>query len=332
MSLNVMNDDRLTIDDNDQIVFEDADTTDEALILGCIPDMADNVPPIYQGIVPTLKCCQPNGNQIYSVLYAAGQGANAVLSDVPSSVKSDLESWYFRLGIALTLPWVIGFIIILVTLIVTNVISIASGIGIILVVIILAGISLAYVFYDASRTASNTYNTALNTVNENWDDFKSDISGHIIDAYLLEASCNKDEPYYCCITNNVPIIGCVSGCNFELTVNPEFVVTSSTGSMLITITDSGVRGTTGTVTIPKELNAAMGQPVVLPFDIKESGGTVEITYLYNSASAPSTVDITANMSLKDGPEVVAMVPITIINDPDTSIIRNRKVSSCKSCC
>lgn len=326
----------LALDENDNIVIELMDTSAS---LGCVPDMSNYIPTFYNAIIPTFKCCQPTGNQIYASAYATAQGFNLAATGIPSVVQSQLESWFARIAFVLILPWAIILVALFIYFMVTHVMSFAAGMAFISVTVLLAIIALAWIFYDALNTSGNIYNSVVNGFRNNWTANKDAITGHILNAYLLNpgAMCNPNEQLACC---GFDYDQCEGGCDISILVDPEFVLTNATGLLSIELVNNSNTDfpNGGTLFIPPQLNGGTGLTITIPsFNTNEMFDT---TIIYNTTGAmPGIVDVTANF-VSGSINITVIDSVTIIGDSDPVItpgnielIRglNKGKKSCRSC-
>jgi hypothetical protein len=274
-----------------------AEESTQDSLFECIPDLGGFLSGTSKFIEQELKCCRPNGNQIYSILYASGQSAILLSQGIPSSIQDKLEDWYLRLGITIILPWVIILVALFIALMVNRTISISIGVVFIIATIGVAAIALWLILDDALTTSSYIYNSTLSELNTNWKLYEEDIAEHLAAAYTLTASCNPDEKLSCCgfDDTNCTLIG--EGCSIQFWSIPNYLLTGTTGVMKITIKgiprDFGL--VTGSIQIPPDLNNGV------PANVKVSvqfGETFVEDFVYNIVKTPTTPDdaLIANLS------------------------------------
>lgn len=310
----------LALDENDNILLEQSGT---GPVFNCIPDLSTYVPEEQQGLVQVIKCCQPTGNQIYASIYAALQGFDLVTSGVGGSIQSNLESWFGRFAIIVMLPWVIILTALFIYFMVTKVMSFAAGMIFISVTFILAIIAIAWIFWDAYDTSLNVYNNTIATISDNWNKYKYDIGGQIIDGYLLDENtmCNKYEDLACC---NFDYTSCINGCGVAFTITPNIIPTNSTGTLNIDIEpDTGKIITGGTVFIPPEINGGTATTIPLNNDGSYSG-----IFNYRSTNTPGVVDVVAQFISADG-NFSSGSQVTLVGSGG-NLTSNRRIG-CRSC-
>ena len=297
----------------------------------CIPDLSTFVPVFLQPEVKSLKCCKPNGNQLYSLGYAGVQVAQFLTDGIfdgltgftgftgftgtTGTVSLDdaitrAEFWFGRLTVFLVLPWLLIFIALFIYLGITGLMSGAAVIIFIIMTLVLAGFSLFLIIWDARQTVitvrndlgfalstiigdiRNTVTQKVNTVVDRWNTYEVELIGRLIDAYTLEAGCTKD-PYECCDFDN-----CTVGCLTKFSVLPDIVPTSATGILNLEISGGGV--TAAYFVIPPELNGGTGTTIQSLFGVA--------TFPYTTGPIDTAATITAVVYLVDKP------PFTLTHD------------------
>lgn len=279
------------------------------MTLSCIPDMVNYITDPDEAKI--VKCCRPSGNQIYSVLYASGQSLNLITNGIASNIESDFESWFVRIGLANVIPWMLMFIIQYIVLMITKIISPATGIALICTSIILALVGLLWLYGDATLTTNRIYNSTIDTINNNWNNNRTIIQDHLLDAYNLQASCNSDESNACCGFSQSQCE--LFGCNVIFSVNPLFVTAGTTGILRLFILNAPTGTTGGTITIPGELRNSFFSETI-PIQIPPDGNTT-VPYQYHIISpellSPGETFITGILNNPDG-DVNISVKIGIV--------------------
>jgi hypothetical protein len=287
--------------------------------LGCIPDMNTYFPEFLWDEVQTIKCCNPNGNQIYSTIYAAGKSLQLVSDGIGPLIQNNLEDWYFSLTLAIVIPWVIVACLIIVVLIIGNILSIPMGIVFIIITLTIGILSALWILYNTGNVLVTTYDQAKNLLNTNWEKYQDDIGVDIYAAYVLECSETPNEQYLCCgfdYENN-----CVD-CLINVTVNPNVVQAGATGIMTITIEDPPIGGT---INIPPDLNGGTAYTETFP-----GGETFVLFFIYNVIPDPINfiVNITVNMTFEGIGPITINAPVDIINVIPGVSSNKRSVSKC----
>lgn len=248
--------------------------------LTCIPDFAQNLPPLLQPFATILKCCQPTGDQLYSILYALGQSFQLVTSGTFGPIESELESTFTRFAIVITAPWVLIFIAVFVLLMAQRTISVPAGVFFIVLSIILAVLAVIWTLHDVSVTTTALSNAFRNTITGNINKYQGEIIAHVIGAYILTASCNPNEPDACCGFNRS---FCFAGCTKPFQIDTPAIPSASTGKVEVTISSN--LDLSGTITVPPEIVGGK-EPRIIPF-----AGVNSFTIPYNTTATPGVYNV-----------------------------------------
>lgn len=283
-----------------------------------IPDMNSYFPTIPSLLIEPIKCCQPNGNQIYSSIYSVGQVFHFLTEGIADQFLTGIEDWSFWLVLGIVLPWVFFVIVIFIILMVTGVLTPWSGVPLIIFAIVVAGLSVYLVGTNASESFTNIYNNAVNTFNTRWTDNEEVIGFYLIDSYNIMNSATKNEQYVCCGFDYEA--RCVD-CQTQLTVSPDTVLSPDRVTLTINIISPPAAGT---INIPPQLNGGI-TGTSIDFIGNESQS---FNFIAEVVSTGTTVNVTADMTLEGVGPITISSPVTIIEDPfpPPDVMENKELS------
>jgi hypothetical protein len=269
-----------------------------APVFDCIPNLGAHVPVFFQPLVRQIKCCKPNGNQLYSVGYAGVQVADYLFSGIGptggvfTETLQDAQYWFARPAIFLVLPWLLLFIAIFIYMGFTGLMSMFAAVIFITMVLLIGAFTIFIVIWEtrnlllnAEGTVSNfvttTINNARNTVMERWNTYETQLVEYLLNAYTIQNSCD-DENNVCCGFN--PDI-CTSQCTARFTIEPNIVAPGTTGTMTLHV--EGTATTGGFYVIPPEINGGV-TGTTIPFT-----GNTPVTFNYSAQSIETVANVTA---------------------------------------
>lgn len=173
----------------------------------CVPcpcDLLGIDNPIECNAISTVFQNPPRLGQLYSALYTANTYLPEITDGLATLIQSDLTSVMFKLGIALTLPWILVILILLIVLAQSG--AITPEVTIVLIIMMMIVVLFAIIFFYTFATYAlfDTPTEVLAKLSDNWDENKDEAIPDILTSYL---NCS-----YCSSTTR----GCDSNCSQSL--------------------------------------------------------------------------------------------------------------------
>lgn len=268
-------------------------------VFPCIPNLGAHLPNYLQPTVRELKCCKPNGNQLYSLGYAGIQVADYLLTGIGptggafTEAFQEAQYWFARPAIFLVLPWMLMFIAIFIYMGFTGLMSMFAAVIFITITLLIGAATIFIVIWEtrnlllnAEGSVNNFINTSINNaraaVNERWTTNEQQIIEYLASAYKIEQSCDPTEVNACCGFNTN---ACVTQCTAQLAVSPTVVAPGATGHMILDIIGTATTG--GFFVIPPELNGGV-TGITIPFT-----GDNPVDFVYGAQNVETVATITA---------------------------------------
>ncbi len=172
--------------------------------LFCVPtpcSLAGNPPGCLYTWCNFLRNRPVSNNSLYNIGYITQQYIPIWVNGIGSILQDDLSSWLTRQVIINTVPYVVTFIALFITLMILDVISVAVGIVLIISLLIITIVCVTWILEDASDSVYQVVNQVENKIIENWETNKSRFF-----RYLTEAIINPDGlscPNGCPVTEEI---------------------------------------------------------------------------------------------------------------------------------
>lgn len=151
-------------------------------------------------ILTNLMAQPPRLGQLYATTISVFEALPKLTAGVEENLQSAVTPWFMKIGIALTLPWLIIMFIILYILQRSSIISYDLMIICILCALFLVSCALAYLYTVVTPIVNNGLEKVLTPISENWEKYKSEIVPDIISSYIGCEYCSSST------------FGCTSSC------------------------------------------------------------------------------------------------------------------------
>lgn len=123
--------------------------------------------------------CALTPNILYTFINGLATNSYKVLSGVGNIIKNKISSLAFRLAIYQQIPWLLGFLILMIALVVTKTIYLATAILLFFVVILIAVLFIYISLTNTANTLINAFNEVRQRVVTNFNNSKDQIALNI---------------------------------------------------------------------------------------------------------------------------------------------------------
>lgn len=137
--------------------------------------------------------CALTPNILYTFVDGVISNSNLFLSGAVSLIETRISHLAFRLAIYQQIPWLIGFIIIMIVLTMTGTIYTSTGIILFIVALLIAGLIIYLSVVDTNHTLRTTFQDARMQIISDYTNSKGQIEQKIAEP-LLEAVVKSRVP------------------------------------------------------------------------------------------------------------------------------------------
>lgn len=135
--------------------------------------------------------CALTPNIFYTVADGIISNSNLFLSGAVSLVETRVSHLALRLAIYQQIPWLIGFIIIMIALTMTGVIYASTGIILFIVALLIAGLIIYLSVVDTSHTLRTTFQDARTQIVSDYTNSQSQIEQEIADPLIRAVTASR---------------------------------------------------------------------------------------------------------------------------------------------
>lgn len=158
------------------------------------------------GLVSTAFSDVPKIGQLYSALHSFKDRLPIILEGVSSIVETEGKKLGTGIIAAIVLPWMLMFVLIIMVLFFSHVITI-EVMGILVIMVLAFSLLGAICMFDiVRRTSNNMTSKSLDTIKNNWTNKKKDIVLDIATSYINCNYSDSDNPI-CADTCKETILG-----------------------------------------------------------------------------------------------------------------------------
>lgn len=159
----------------------------------CVPcpcDLLGLTPPLCGTTVRVFEN-PPRLGQLYTALYTGISDVPTILKGSENIIQNDITDLFIRIGIALIIPTILIFFIIICLLISSGIVNMMTGIIIILLMLFVFSLALVYLYWDINDQVDIIATKVKYNIEDNWNDNKETIINDVLNSYLTCGYCES---------------------------------------------------------------------------------------------------------------------------------------------
>ena len=150
----------------------------------CIPDLCSLPALVDNEFCPVIKDLPIKLNQLYTGSYAVMNEVPTITNGLTELYKNTLGAWMIKYALAIMVPYVIIFIVLLCILMTRGFLSYYVGIILIILVLVVSLIGILFIINDAYNSGNTLRVETQKILKTNWQSNKDTISYNVGTAYI----------------------------------------------------------------------------------------------------------------------------------------------------
>lgn len=142
-------------------------------------------------ILTNLMADPPRLGQLYATAITTIDNLPIIFNGVEDNLQAAVTPWFLKIGIALSLPWIIIAFITLYILYRNSIINYDLFVVAILCMLFVVGCALVYLYNVVYTVVSQAINKITEPIVDNWNEHKADIVPDIISSYIGCVYCES---------------------------------------------------------------------------------------------------------------------------------------------